>query len=534
MTHPTHSVAGIIQFNSKGKKMQPYAAQWLSIVPPMVAIGLSLITKEVFSSLFVGILTGTLIYACGTGANVVMGTVETAFKLMCDKLDFNIIIFCSLFGALVYLINLSGGTLAYGRAAARGIKSRRASLMATSGLGVMLFIDDYFNCLTVGTVMRPLTDLYKVSREKLAYIVDATAAPICIIAPISSWAAAVGSHLKGTGVFDNEMSALIATIPWNFYALLSLLMVWILSCSNCDFGLMRKAEIRTAQNGMVKSQGEDEASAAGNPNGTPMDMIVPLVSLVVFAVLALMYSGGYWGKDALYKGSFIAALGNCSAAPALVWASFGAIFVAFVMYVPRRLVSFRDFMGGIVEGIKLMLPANMILVLAWTLSGVCRDLLSTPQFVQSVVTSSGMSALFLPFFIFIIAAFLSFSTGTAWGTFGILIPIVVPLVHALDPGLTVVALSATLAGSVFGDHCSPISDTTILSSAGAGCEHMAHVSTQLPYALMVAMCAAFGYLVAGVTGGSLPLSLLAAAGSLVVGLVALHARSAKREPAEGL
>ena len=220
--------------------MQPYDAQWLSIVPPIVAIGLALITKEVFSSLFIGILTGTLIYACGTGANIVMGTLETAFKLMGAKLDFDIIIFCSLLGALVYILNMSGGTMAYGRVAARAIKSRRSSLMSTSGLGLAIFIDDYFSCLTVGTVMRPMTDLYRVSREKLAYIIDATAAPLCIIAPISSWAAAVGSSLKSTGAFDNELGAFVATIPWNFYALLSLLMVWMLCISNRDYGPMRK------------------------------------------------------------------------------------------------------------------------------------------------------------------------------------------------------------------------------------------------------------------------------------------------------
>lgn len=513
--------------------MQPYDAQWLSIVPPIVAIGLALITKEVFSSLLIGILTGTLIYACGTGANIVMGTLETAFKLMGAKLDFDIIIFCSLLGALVYVLNMSGGTLAYGRLAARAIKSRRSSLLSTSGLGLAIFIDDYFSCLTVGTVMRPMTDMYKVSREKLAYIIDATAAPLCIIAPISSWAAAVGSSLKSTGAFDNELTAFVSTIPWNFYALLSLLMVWLLCIGNRDYGPMRKAEIR-AEHGQLTEGAVQEAKVKVSPRGTPMDMIIPLAALILFAIMGLMYSGGYWGSEAAYRGSFTASLGNSSASQSLVWASFGALLVAFVMYVPRKLVSFSEFMNGIVEGIRLMLPANMILILAWTLSGVCRDLLCTPQFVQTVVLNSGMSAMFLPFFIFLIAAFLSFSTGTAWGTFGILIPIIVPIIMAVDPGLTTVALSATLAGSVFGDHCSPISDTTILASAGAGCNHIAHVSTQLPYALTVAACAASGYLVAGITGGSLVWSLGAAVGLLVVGMMIFHARSKKNRPDENL
>ena len=314
--------------------MQPYDAQWLSIVPPIVAIGLALITKEVFSSLFIGILTGTLIYACGTGANIVMGTLETAFKLMGAKLDFDIIIFCSLLGALVSILNTPGATLAYGRVAARAIKSRRSSLMSTSGLGLAIFIDDYFSCLTVGTVMRPMTDLYRVSREKLAYIIDATAAPLCIIAPISSWAAAVGSSLKSTGAFDNELGAFVATIPWNFYALLSLLMVWMLCISNRDYGPMRKAELRAAR-GEISEGKIQESNIKVSPKGTPWDMIIPLAGLIVFAVLGLMYSGGYWGTEAPYRGSFTAALGNSSASPSLVWASFGALVVAFVMYIPR-------------------------------------------------------------------------------------------------------------------------------------------------------------------------------------------------------
>jgi len=501
--------------------MEPYAAQWLSILPPIVAIGLALITKEVFSSLIVGIFTGTLIYASGTGANIVMGTVEVAFKVMKDKLDLNIVIFCSLLGALVYVMSLSGGTMAYGRKAATYIKSRRSSLMATSGLGVSIFIDDYFNCLTVGTVMRPLTDLYKVSRAKLAYIIDSTSAPICIIAPISSWAAAVGSSLKDTGAFDSELGAFVAAIPWNFYALLTLAMVFFICYTDFDFGPMKTAEEK-ARVSTASDEGLEKAeSLKYNPNGTPWDMLVPLLVLIVAAVLALMYTGGYWGADPKYH-SFAASIGNASASFALVLASFAAILVALVMYVPRKLVSFTQFVNGAVEGVKLMLPANLILILAWTLSGVCRDLLSTPQFVQHIVTTSGMGAMFLPVIIFGFAAFLSFSTGTAWGTFGILIPIVVPIIQALDPSLTVVVLSATLAGAVFGDHCSPISDTTILSSAGAHCTHMQHVSTQVPYALVTALSAAVGYIVAGATSGNLAVSLGAAFVTLIALICVFH------------
>ena len=501
--------------------MQPYAAEWLSIVPPIVAIGLALITKEVFSSLLVGIFTGTLIYACGTGANIVMGTTEFAFKMMAEKLDFNILIFCSLLGALIYVITMAGGTHAYGKAATRLIKGRRSTLTATSGLGIAIFIDDYFNCLTVGTVMRPLTDLYRISREKLAYIIDSTAAPICIIAPISSWAAAVGSSLKSTGAFESELGAFVSTIPWNFYALLSLVLVGFICTTNFDFGPMRRAELR-AQKGELSDEAAtvERKEPPCNPRGTVWDMLVPLAALIICAVLALMYSGGYWGEDAKYH-TFMAAIGNSSASISLVWASFSAIVVALLMFVPRRLVTFSEFMNGAVEGMKMMLPANIILILAWTLSGVCRDLLQAPQFMEGVVTSSGMSAMLLPVLVFAIAAFLSFSMGTAWGTFGILIPIVVPIVQALDPQLTVVVLSATLAGSVFGDHCSPISDTTILSSAGSRCRHIDHVSTQLPYSLLAAVSAGVGYLFA---------SLGAALVTLIGATTVLHFWSQKREP----
>lgn len=506
----------------KDSFMEPFNAGWLSIIPPIVAITLALITKEVLSSLLIGILTGTLIYTVGTDGNVLMGTLETAFTTMGNKVDFNILIFCSLLGALVYVVAMSGGTKAYGKWAVSKIKGRRSAFGATAGLGILIFIDDYFNCLTVGTVMRPICDQYKISRAKLAYIIDSTAAPICIIAPVSSWAAAVGSSLKGASGFESDMAAFVASIPWNFYALLCIMMVLFIVFTGFDFGPMRNAEERALAGEETTEMTTSAEPPKSNPRGRVFDMLLPIFALVVFAVLALLYSGGYWGKDAAYH-TFGAAMGNASAAPALVWASFGALAAAFLLYVPRGLVPFTDFMTGLVEGMKLMLPANIILVLAWTLSGVCRDLLQTPLFVQSLVTSGGADwSVFLPGMIFVIAAFLSFSTGTAWGTFGILLPIVVPVVQHIDPSLTIVGLSATLAGSVFGDHCSPISDTTILSSAGSGCNHMEHVSTQLPYSLLVAFCAFVGYVVAGFTHANLALSLGAAVICLIGITCVLH------------
>ena len=508
--------------------MEPYYAGWLSLLPPIIAIVLALLTKEVISSLLLGILSGTLIYCVGTQApSLIMGTLSITFDTMASKVDFSILLFCTLLGALVYVISLAGGTRAYGKWATKRIKSKKAALLSTSGLGAFIFIDDYFNCLTVGTVMKPVTDSYKISRAKLAYIIDATAAPICIIAPISSWAAAVGSNLKATGAFTSDFAAFVSTIPYNFYALLSLTMVIMVSMGNFDFGSMLRAEARAAKGDLGNADAKEQNLNASD-KGTVLDMLVPILALIIFAVLGLLYSGGYWGTDPAYH-TISAAFGNCSASKALVWASFGALGVAFLMFVPRGLLSMHKFMDGAVEGMKAMMPANIILVLAWTISGVCRDLLQTPEFVKTLVSADGgMTGGLLPAAIFIIAGFLSFSTGTAWGTFGILIPIVVPVAQAVDPSLVVVSLSATLAGSVFGDHCSPISDTTILSSAGAGCRHLEHVSTQLGYACIMAGCCVVGYLVAGFTKANLWLSLGSSVTLMVITLIVLHRMSARR------
>ena len=458
--------------------MDPFDAGWLSLLPPIIAITLALITKEVISSLFLGILSGTVIYCLGMGTgDLIIKPVEIAFTTMVNKVDFNIIIFCTLLGALVFTISRAGGTRAYGNWATKRIKSKRVAMLSTGGLGAFIFIDDYFNCLTVGTVMRPVTDRYKISRAKLAYIIDATAAPICIIAPISSWAAAVGSNLKATGAFESDFAAFVATIPYNFYALFSIIMVVMVCLGNFDFGPMRKAELG--------------ASAKGHL----MDMLVPIGSLIVFAVLALLYSGGYWGSDPAYH-TLAAAFGNCSASKALVWASFGALTVAFFMFVPRGLMSLKSFMDCAGEGMKAMMPANTILVLAWAISGVCRDLLQTPLFVKTMVADGGISGGLLPAIIFVVAGFLSFSTGTAWGTFGILIPITMAIFPLEDP-LGIICISACMAGAVCGDHCSPISDTTIMASAGAQCDHVNHVATQLPYAISCAVISFLSYVAAG-------------------------------------
>ena len=507
--------------------METYYAGWLSILPPVIAIVLALATKEVFFSLMIGILSGTLIYSVGTGAeNLLIGTMSTCFDTMGKKLDFDILIFCTLLGALIYVVYLAGGSRAYGRWASKRIKSKRSAILSTSGLSLCIFIDDYFSCLTVGTVMSPVTDAYKISRAKLAYIIDATAAPICIIAPVSSWAAAVSSSLATTGTFPSEMAAFVAAIPFNFYALLSIFMVFAVASFNLDFGPMARAEARAEKGQLGNVRNVDQDNKPSDKGGIA-EMVLPILALIVFSCLSMLYNGGYWGSDAAYH-TIAGALGNCSASKALVWASFGALVVAFLQFVPRGLMSMKVFFDGCMEGMKSMLPANIILVLAWTISGVCRDLLATPAFVQHVVSDGGIAMSFMPAIIFLVAAFLSFSTGTAWGTFGILIPIVIPIAEAMDPNMLIVCLSATLAGSIFGDHSSPISDTTILSSAGSGCDHIEHVETQLPYAILVATCCFIGYIVAGFTNGSFILSFCSALGVLVVALIVLHRMTVRR------
>ncbi|MDD2413830.1 MAG: Na+/H+ antiporter NhaC family protein [Eubacteriaceae bacterium] len=509
--------------------MQTISVGFLSLIPPILAIVLALCTKEVISSLIIGILSGGLIYALNTGGGIIEMS-STAFEAMAKTVGspdkFNIILFLALLGSLVYVVTKAGGSQAYGDWASKKLKNRKAAQLATSALGVIIFIDDYFNCLTVGTVMKPITDKFKISRAKLAYIIDATAAPVCIIAPISSWAAAVGSTLYSTGSFPNELAAFISTIPYNLYAILTILMVLTLSISDLEFGPMEKVEYEAQTQGKL---GAIDINAEKNDSistkGTVWDLVIPILSLIVFSIFAMIWNGGYWSGEA---NSLSEAFGNCDASAALVLGGFWALILTFCLFIPRKLLSFREFMGGISEGIKSMVPAYIILTLAWTIGAMCQDYLGTGVFVGELIKASHLPLQLIPFIVFLVAAGLSFSIGTAWGTFAIFIPIVVFICQASAPELMVVTLSATLAGSVFGDHCSPISDTTILSSTGAGCNHIQHVSTQIPYAFTVAVCCAFGYLISGFTYGNLPATLLSSIGLLIVALVILHKRSTKK------
>ena len=460
---------------------------WLSILPPLIAIALALITKEVYSSLFIGLFSGMLIYSFSTGGGIV-SAVSTTFDMMYSKIADNayMIIFLALLWAVVMLVSKSGGSQAYGRWAGRRLKTRRSAALATSLLGILIFIDDGFNCLTVGTVMRPITDRVGISREKLAYIIDATAAPVCIIAPVSSWAVAVASEVSETGGFNIFLS----TIAYNLYALLTIIMVLFICLSGKDFGPMKKAEERAMQ----KSDAQTEEKEEVNQKGRVIDLVLPIVVLIICAILGMAYVGGF------FEGvSFSEAIGYYPAA-GLALGSFAGLVVAFILYIPRRLMTAKDFISNIVNGIGNIVPPMLILILSWSLGGVCRQLIGTGQFISGFVSTANLPLGFLPFLIFVVAAIMSFSMGTSWGTFGMLIPIVTMICSADGAGnLLIPALGATLAGSVYGDHCSPISDTTILASTGADCKHIDHVSTQLPYATLVAVICAIGYLITGFT-----------------------------------
>ena len=460
---------------------------WISILPPLIAIALALITKEVYSSLFIGLFSGMLIYAFA-GGGTILTAVSTTFDMMYAKIADNayMIIFLALLWAVVMLVSKSGGSQAYGLWAGRKLKSKKSAAFMTSLLGILIFIDDGFNCLTVGTVMRPITDRMHISREKLAYIIDATAAPVCIIAPVSSWAVAVASEVSETDGFHIFLS----TIPYNLYALLTIFMVFFLCFSGRDFGPMKKAE----EAAMRQAAAEEKVTEAGQETkGHVIDLVLPIVVLIICAILGMAYVGGFFGGGV----SFSEAIGYNPTA-GLTLGAFAGLLTAFILYIPRRLMSPREYIETIVSGIGNIVPPMLILILSWSLGGVCRQLIGTGVFITGFVESTNLPLGLLPFLIFVISALMSFSMGTSWGTFGMLIPIITMICAADGAGIYLVpALGATLAGSVYGDHCSPISDTTILSSTGADCKHIRHVETQLPYATLVAAVCAVGYLISG-------------------------------------
>ena len=480
------------------QSIKQYATFW-ALLPPIIAIVLALITKEVYSSLFIGILAGGLIYSNFNFETTVVHVFKDGFiDTVADSYNIGIIIFLVLLGALVAMMNKTGGSAAFGRWTSKHIKSRTGAQLATIALGVLIFVDDYFNCLTVGSVMRPVTDKKKISREKLSYLIDATAAPVCIIAPISSWAAAVAGFAKGAGA-ESGMSLFVQAIPYNFYALLTIVMMLFLAFSKFDYGPMAKFE-RAAKESESVAQLEkltEKAEEKANEKGKVIDLVIPVIFLIIACVIGMIYSGGFFtdGEEG-YK-NFITAFSNSDASVGLVFGSFITIIFAVIYFVCRRVISFKDCMGAIPEGFNAMTPAILILVCAWTLKTMT-DSLGAKIFISDIIQGQAAGLqMMLPAIIFLIAVGLSFSTGTSWGTFGILIPIVLSVFSAADGPITIIAVSACMAGAVCGDHCSPISDTTIMASAGGQCDHVNHVSTQLPYALTVAGVSFVTYIVAG-------------------------------------
>lgn len=490
-----------------------YATFW-SLVPAFVAIILALITKEVYSSLFLGILVGGIFYS---GFNF-EGTINHVFQngfigVLSDSYNVGILIFLVILGAMVSMMNKAGGSAAFGRWAATHIKSRVGAQLATVLLGCLIFIDDYFNCLTVGSVMRPVTDKHKISRAKLAYLIDATAAPVCIIAPISSWAAAVTGFVPG----EDGFSVFIRAIPYNFYAVLTIVMMIVLVVTKMEYGPMKQHQLNALKGDLHSTPAgaadkfEDEV--AGNPNGKVMDLILPVAALILCCIIGMIYTGGFFDGVGI-----IEAFSGCDASVGLAYGSFFGLVFTIIFYMARRVLTFKDCMNALPEGFKAMVPAILILTMAWSLKSMT-DSLGAAPYVEALVKGSAKGLMnFLPAIVFLVGCILAFASGTSWGTFGILIPIVVDA-FASDPTMMIIAISACMAGAVCGDHCSPISDTTIMASAGAQSNHINHVNTQLPYAITVAAVSFITYIVAGFVKTAwiaLPVGIVLMVGTLFV------------------
>lgn len=471
---------------------QLYATIW-SLVPPVVAIVLALITKEVYSSLFVGILIGGAFWSgFKPEATILHVFQDGVVGVLTDSYNMGILVFLVILGVMVCMMNKAGGSAAFGRWAKEHIKTRAGAQLATIALGVLIFIDDYFNCLTVGSVMRPVTDSHNVSRAKLAYLIDATAAPICIIAPISSWAAAVTGFVKG----EDGFSIFIRAIPYNYYAILTIIMMVTLVLAKEDYGPMKAHEKNAIEGDLFTTGDRPFENATENAiynKGKVIDLVFPILPLIVCCVIGMIYSGGFFSGT-----GFVEAFSGSDASVGLMLGSFFAMVITIVFYAVRKVLRFSDSMACIPEGFKAMVPAILILTFAWTLKAMT-DSLGAAPFVASVMNSAAGGLMnLLPAIIFLVGCFLAFATGTSWGTFGILIPIVVAVFQGTNETMMIISISACMAGAVCGDHCSPISDTTIMASAGAQCNHVNHVSTQLPYAMTVAAVSCITYVIAGI------------------------------------
>ncbi len=481
----------VVAFATDGEYVSPMSGSYWSLVPPLVAIALALITKEVYSSLFLGILMGALLYSNFNLELAFTTLVQDGFVAnLSDGWNVGILIFLVVLGIFVVLMNRAGGSAAYGRWARAKIKNKQGATLATFFLGILIFVDDYFNCLTVGSVMRPVTDEFGLSRAKLSYIIDATAAPICMIAPISSWAAAVTGVVEGVDGLD----LFIRAIPYNFYSILTIVMVIGLTLMKFDYGPMKQHEKNAEKGDLFTTDARpfgDAKEESFNAKGRIIDLVLPMLILIVSCVLGMVYTGGFFSGE-----SFVNSFANCDAAFGLAFGSMIALLISCIYFLCRKVLSFKEVASSIPEGFKTMVPAILILCMAWGIKSMT-GLLGADVYVAGLVEkSAGKLAAFLPAIIFLVALGLSFSTGTSWGTFGVLLPIVVACIDNTST-LLIISVSACLAGAVCGDHCSPISDTTIMASTGGQCDHVVHVSTQLPYALTVAAVSFVSYLLAG-------------------------------------
>lgn len=500
-----------------------------ALLPPVIAIVLALITKEVYSSLFIGILSGALMYSKFDFLTTVDTTVEAFVANIGDSYNMGILIFLVLLGMMVVLMNRAGGSRAYGDWAVKRIKTRKGALLSTFGLGCLIFIDDYFNCLTVGNIMRPVTDKHKISRAKLAYIIDATAAPICIIAPVSSWAAAVTSYIENPDV--SGFTIFLQSIPFNFYAILTIVMIIGITIMNIDFGSMKKHEDNARDFCDLFTEGDrpyESNEKAPSSKGKLIDLILPVAVLIVSCVLGMMYSGGI-----LDGAGFIGSFENSDASVGLVIGSGLALIFTVFFYIAREVLSFKEIMDCCADGFKAMVPAILILCFAWTLCDISRSYLEASAFVKGFIGNPQLGY-FLPAILFLLSMAIAFSTGTSWGTFGLLLGIIVPMSGPISNHL-LVAISASMAGAVCGDHISPISDTTIMASAGAQSNHLNHVKTQIPYALVVAGISFVCYVIAGFLPYwyvMFPLSIVLMIGTLFVLKKITNKAKAEVQPAE--
>ena len=498
-----------------------------SLLPPVIAIVLALITKEAYSALFIGVLVGSL-FTCGFAPVATLDTILNDGLIAAISANAGIFLFLVLLGIIVALVNAAGGSAAFGRWAETHIKTHAGAQLATFVLGILIFIDDYFNCLTVGSVMRPVTDSHKISRPKLAYLIDATAAPVCMIAPISSWAAAVSSTAEGLDTGMSGIELFVKAIPYNLYSILTFVFILAIIAMKLDYGPMRKFEAKAAKGDL--SALVEEAGESANPNGRVIDLILPVLALIVTCTIGMIYVGGFFGADMSgdpsFAGDFIGAFGNTNAFVGLPWGGIIALVLTVIYLVARKVLTFKEAMACVPKGFIAMVPPIIILTLAVSLKAMINSLGADVYVYDLMYAASEWLYSMLPAVIFIVACILAFASGTSWGTFGILIPIVTAVFPA-DSKLLIIGISACCAGAVCGDHCSPISDTTIMASAGAQCEHLDHVSTQLPYALTVAIVSFIGFIVAGFVQ-NVYITWLASAALLLGVLLFLRARERKQ------